>query len=90
MSQRVSGYRRKADDQYETPAWVTEALLPYLRPCRKIWEPAAGAGKMVAVLERVAKVKASDITTGMDFLAVTKSNAALALTSAIWGKTGNV
>ena len=30
MSQRDSGYERKERDLYETPAWVTEALLPHL------------------------------------------------------------
>jgi hypothetical protein len=32
MSQRESGYERKALDQYETPLWVTLALVPiYMR-----------------------------------------------------------
>jgi hypothetical protein len=30
MSQRESGYERKLLDQYETPAWVTLALVPHL------------------------------------------------------------
>jgi hypothetical protein len=30
MSQRESGYERKERDLYETPEWVTEALLPHL------------------------------------------------------------
>ena len=30
MSQRESGYERKALDQYETPSWVTLALVPHL------------------------------------------------------------
>ena len=28
MSQRESGYQRKPLDHYETPAWVTLALIP--------------------------------------------------------------
>jgi hypothetical protein len=68
MSQRDSGYERKERDLYETPAWVTEALLPHMRLCQTIWEPAAGPGKMVQVLGRVAQVTATDIDAGVDFL----------------------
>ena len=54
-----------------TPEWVTEVLLPHLRKdLAVIWEPAAGTGMMVTVLERLAKVHASDIDPdGCDFLA---------------------
>jgi hypothetical protein len=52
-------YARKEGDFYETPEWVTEALIPHLRSgpvClhrnRTVWEPAAGRGKMSRVLER--------------------------------------
>ena len=70
MSQRDSGYERKERDLYETPAWVTEALLPHLPECRTIWEPAAGSGKMSRVLEGFAgTVISSDIAEGQDFLA---------------------
>jgi hypothetical protein len=51
MSQRESGYERKERDLYETPAWVTLALLPHLpASIRTIWEPAAGSGQMVRAL----------------------------------------
>lgn len=70
MSQRDSGYERKERDLYETPAWVTEALLPHIPPptvC--IWEPACGSGKMVRVLRDAGhSVKATDISDGLDFL----------------------
>jgi hypothetical protein len=70
MSQRDSGYERKERDCYETPAWVTEALLPHLPPptvC--IWEPACGSGKMVRVLKDAGhQVRATDIVDGCDFL----------------------
>lgn len=54
MSQRESGYERQARDLYETPQWVTEALLPHISRYRSdaAWEPAAGSGKMAAVLSR--------------------------------------
>ena len=69
MSQRNSGYIRKEGDQYETPSWVTEALLGFIstRP-GSILEPAAGSGQMVTVLKDQFRVLASDISEGGDFL----------------------
>jgi hypothetical protein len=66
MSQRESGYERKALDQYETPSWVTLALVPHLPEINGvIWEPACGGGKMVAALRhagfRVLDVAMSEI-----------------------------
>jgi len=47
MSQRGSGYERKERDLYETPEWVTRALLLELPAVQRgIWEPACGSGKM--------------------------------------------
>ena len=70
MSQRESGYQRKPLDQYETPAWVTRALIPHLPEFTgKVWEPACGSGKMVAALRQAGfDVVGSDITQGVDFL----------------------
>lgn len=70
MSQRDSGYARQERDLYETPAWVTYALIPHLpRTPRGAWEPAAGSGKMVAALvNEFGGIHASDINTGTDFL----------------------
>ena len=46
MSQRDSGYERKERDLYETPEWVTEALLPHLPTIGEVvWEPACGGGQ---------------------------------------------
>ena len=72
MSQRDSGYERKERDLYETPAWVTEALIPHLprRPLA-IWEPACGGGKMVDALVDALPdtiVTGTDIAAGRDFL----------------------
>jgi hypothetical protein len=70
VSQRGSGYERKERDLYETPEWVTEAVVPHL-PATScvVWEPAAGGGKMVnALLKSGFGVVASDIATGRDFL----------------------
>jgi hypothetical protein len=52
MGQRNSEYERKPNELYETPEWVTWALLrssPLLFDSA-IWEPCAGSGKMGRVL----------------------------------------
>lgn len=67
MSQRESGYARKERDLYETPEWVTEALIPHLPLGRPdgmellVWEPAAGSGKMAEVLSSWFEVWSSDV-----------------------------
>jgi hypothetical protein len=79
MSQRNSGYERKAGDAYETPAWVTQALIPHLpdfmaQTARTgdawvVWEPACGSGHMVRALRQSGiDVMGTDIETGVDFL----------------------
>jgi SAM-dependent methyltransferase len=75
MSQRDSGYERKERDLYETPAWVTEVLLPHLPKLSSVLEPACGSGKMVAVLELAGyTVYSSDISQGVDFLDQTRED----------------
>lgn len=70
MSQRVSGYTRNYRDLYETPAWVTELLLPHLPSRLRVWEPACGSGKMVAALSAGSHyVEGTDLSIGgRDFL----------------------
>ena len=52
MSQRPSGYARKPDEAYETPAWVLVALLAQLQvPIRRAWDPCAGSGRLVVALK---------------------------------------
>lgn len=69
MSQRDSGYERKERDLYETPEWVTHALLPHLPPLGCVWEPAMGSGKMFRVLDANGfDCLGSDIDSGTDFL----------------------
>lgn len=70
MSQRDSGYERKERDCYETPEWVTMALLPHIPDrIKNVWEPACGSGKMVRVLNRrFVEVIGTDVDTGFDFL----------------------
>ena len=82
MSQRPSGYERKERDQYQTPAWVTNVLVPHIPnlASRRIWEPACGTGQMVRELQRhCANVHASDIVTGVDFLQQTNEFGATAI-----------
>jgi hypothetical protein len=70
MAQRISGYVRQANDSYETPAWVTDALVPHIsKLALHVWEPAAGSGQMVDALSNAGfRVTGTDITTGVDFL----------------------
>lgn len=68
MSQRESGYTRIDRDAYNTPEWVTQALIPHLpRRPRRIWECAVGEGRMAATLHFAGfEVVASDIMYGED------------------------
>jgi hypothetical protein len=70
VSQRDSGYERKERDLYETPEWVTLALVPHLpAPGVRFLEPAAGSGKMARALRGAGYlVDAFDIADGQDFL----------------------
>jgi hypothetical protein len=78
MSQRVSGYRRQELDSYQTPSWVTTALLPHLPAQLHIWEPAAGSGQMAQTLAAGGHtVVQSDITQGRDFLKATANCTAI-------------
>lgn len=74
MSKRNSGQERRPRDAYETPAWVTRALVADLEMARilplnsatgeplVIWEPAAGNGLMSGALAACGyEVQASDI-----------------------------
>src|SRR5690349_6768441 len=76
MSQRDSGYERKERDCYETPEWVTEALIKHIpKRVKSVWEPACGSGRMSSVLEQVfSQVYATDIAMGRDFLKVERNN----------------
>ena len=80
MSQRWSGYTRSDRDLYHTPDWVTQTLLPALRPVTCIWEPAAGQGKMTGALQAAGyDVIATDIADGLDFLAEKRNRGAEAI-----------
>lgn len=51
MVQRISEYDRRPRDLYETPEWVTQAILPHIPSGACIWEPACASGKMAKVLK---------------------------------------
>jgi len=53
MSQRASGYARRPNEDYPTPAWVAKVIADHLRireRVRTVWEPAAGNGALAAAL----------------------------------------
>lgn len=84
MSQRDSGYERKERDLYETPEWVTLALVPHIRikPGMNVYEPAAGGGKMVAALRKAGfMVDADDIERGNNFLACERADHSAIITN---------
>jgi hypothetical protein len=86
VSQRESGYERKERDLYETPAWVTLALIRHLpgrlRPGMNVYEPAAGSGKMLRVLADVGfMMDADDISEGRDFLQCSRANHSAIITN---------
>ncbi len=67
MALYESTYERVEHDCYETPTWVTEALLPHLGRGRlKIWEPCAGSGTMSEVLATRHDVFSSDLYPGAE------------------------
>lgn len=73
---------RRELDFYPTPPEVTIALMEFLKlPECEIWEPACGSGAMVEIFEKYGHlVKATDITTGCDFL-TTKGSADAIITN---------
>jgi hypothetical protein len=85
MSQRDSGYQRIELDNYETPEWVTEIIVPEIRerlkPSGVVYEPAAGSGKMLAVLAKHFNCDADDISGGRDFLKCTHYNQSAIVTN---------
>ena len=72
MSQRNSSYARKERDLYESPEWVTAALIPHIPArVREIWEPACGSGRMVRELQRcmpAVSVCGCDIEPGDEYI----------------------
>lgn len=57
-----SGFERQPKDRYWTEHWVTSALLRRLDPPDMVWEPAAGRGDIVRVLQdHGCDVFASDV-----------------------------
>lgn len=68
MSQRMSGYARVPDEQYETVTWPVLALLHHLPGIKQVWDPCdRGSGKLVDTL-LVRKINAYG--TEHDFLTV--------------------
>ncbi len=60
-------FERVDNDAYYTPAWCTEALLSKWRPSYQVWEPAAGHGHIVEVLDKAGiPVSATDLYDYVD------------------------
>lgn len=61
----TKAHERKKNEKYYTPAWATRIVLPHLPTtrCKVWWEPAAGDGGIMRVLEQANDytVYASDI-----------------------------
>ena len=71
MSQRFSEYARRQRDDYPTPDWVTETVIPHLKAmgANTIWEPAAGEGGMAdALVSAGFRVVSTDLKNRIDFL----------------------
>lgn len=55
-------------DQFETPAYATRLLLPYIpESVHTIWEPACGSGRIARVLEFRYGVVKSDLLHGPEY-----------------------
>lgn len=62
-------------NDFQTPPYALEPLLPYLKKDWLIWESAAGTGNLVnALREKGFKVIGTDILTGQNFLTWTPEN----------------
>jgi hypothetical protein len=86
MSQRPSGYARQAHDQYFTPAWPTQALIPFLPAApRHVLEPACGNGGIATPLAAAGyTVTCTDIAdpeSPLDFLSMTSAACDLIITN---------
>jgi hypothetical protein len=70
MPQRFSEYVRIERDDYPTPPWVTETVIPHLKALNvtSIWEPAAGEGGMAAALAGASFTVTTDLSGGVNFL----------------------
>lgn len=59
----------KTSDLFQTDPAALEPLLPFLRPFKRIWEPAAGKGYLAMSLKFEGHdVTLTDIDRGFDFL----------------------
>lgn len=61
MSIARSAYVRMDGDRYYTPGWVTEALLSVETFEGGVWDPAAGAGHILAALPTAIPTNGTDI-----------------------------
>lgn len=50
INRSASVYKPERYDQCQTPPWAVEAVIKFINPCRKIWEPASGEGYISSYL----------------------------------------
>ena len=72
----ISGFARRQNDFYSTPAWVTECLLRHVALRGPVWEPCCGDGAIARIVgDRGHHVVATDLAeygfgrSGVDFFA---------------------
>lgn len=89
MSQRNSGYARKPDEAYDTPAWVADVIAPYLRDrgVQYVWEPAPGKGQLVGALRELGYTVL--VSQGDFFTLQEKPKADALVTNPPFGRNGN-
>jgi len=57
--------KQQSRDFFQTPAYATELLIPFIPPCKEIWEPACGNFAITKILKKHGyKVLSSDIIDG--------------------------
>lgn len=72
MSNQTKNMKSNSPDNFQTPSWAIDCLVPHLKKAgiHKIWEPACGKGNLVRAFEAQGfRVKGTDIIhDGHDFL----------------------
>lgn len=83
MSATGRGAQRKTNDLYETPEWLTQAILPhlYLSPAVTVYEPACGKGAIVDVLIKSGVAPYNIFCSDVDAKSVMHVNAAFGVHS---------
>ena len=72
----------KSADDFQTPTYAIDPLLPFILKDKIIWECASGNGNLVRAFENEGyKVVSSDISEGKDFLTYEPNNYDIIITN---------